>query len=311
MSEAQAVIERFAQTEYGQFIFVDPPVFNEENRMHTANIRSKIPVFIHDDRNPERYQVRILKIDSLGRLYLNSDLQLISDLSTRREKCYQNLETMLSLWRRRTENIIVSTTATNLVTIDDFKIAFSKFELVLDHIETFGEVTNIELSRYMPTEDKRKLPRYLALLEDLELIRYVDTGYIPGNLLVSLEKKVSDFEERRRYVLSHILKTRYQTLRNVFQLSLLESAIKIENMIYLPELELGRSIYQGYSSIGRAYKRHYKEHINPLHLTRNLRRLEKCGAIIRENQTYYGVSEYREEMITLKEKLKPLSIYSS
>lgn len=309
MSEAQEVIQRFAQKEYGQFIFVDPPVFDKENRVYSSNIRSKIPVFIHDDRNPERYQVRVLKIDSLGKIYLNSDYQLVSEVSTLQDKCYDNLEKMLELWRRRTENIIVSTTSSSLVAIDEFRIAFSKFELILDHLETFGEIKKVELRRYMPTQDKVKLPRYLALLEELDLIRKIDTGYKPGNLLVTIESKVPDYEERRQHVLSYILRNRYLTLRDVFQLTLLESAIKIENMIYLPELEIGDSIYQKYSSIERAFKHHYKEHINRLHLTRNLRRLESCGAIKRDGERYFGVDDYREEMITMKKKLKPLSIY--
>lgn len=307
MNEAKTVIDGFAEKEFGQFIFVDAPVYDSENKMHSANIRSKIPVFIHDDRVPG-YQVRVLKIDSLGKLYLNSNLQLMTEISTLRDKCYSNLEEMLDLWRRRTENIIVSTTASNLVAINEFKFAFSKFELVLDHLEIFGEVTNVELRRRMPTEDKRKLPRYLSLLEDLDLVRKVDTGYVPGNLLVSIEKRVPT-DEKRHYILAHILRTRYLTLRDVFRLSLLELAIKIENMIYLPELETGKSIYQKHGSIGRAFKKHYKEHINSLHLTRNLTRLERCGAILRDGIRYHGVDEYRDEMMALKKKLKPLSIY--
>ena len=308
MSAAQTVIERFAEKEFGQFVFVDPPVYDNNNNLYSANIRSKIPVFIHDDRYP-RYQVRVLKIDSLGKLYLNSNLQLMTEISTLRDKCYDNLGEILNLWRRRTENIIVSTTASNLVTIHDFKFAFSKFDLILDHIERFGEVTHVELRRSMPTEDKRKLPRYISLLEDLNYIRKVETGYVHGNQLISLEKRVPDEEERRQFMLADILRTRYLTLRDVFRLSLLELAIKIESMIYLPELEVEESIYQRHSSIEHAFKKHYRENINPLHLTRNLTRLEKCGAIQREGISYHGIDEYRDEMIAMKKKLKPLSIY--
>jgi len=309
MSEAKSIIEKFAEKEYGQFIFLDNPVYNPDNNIYSANIRSKIPVFIHDDRF-SKYQVRVLKIDSLGKVYLNSNLQLMTEISTLREKCYNNLEQMLNLWRRRTENIIVSATASNLVNINDFRFALSKFELLLDHLERFGEIQHIELRRSMPSEDKRKLPRYLSLLEDLHYVRQVEKGYVPGNQLVELEKMVSDEEERRKIILTNILKSRYLTLRDVFRLSLLELAIKIENMIYLPELELEESIYQKHSAIGRAFKKHYKERINSLHLTRNLNRLEKCGAIERDGLRYHGIDDYRKEMIAMKKKLKPLSIYS-
>ena len=310
MSEAQEVVDRFAEKEYGQFVFVDAPIYDERNKLYSANIRSKIPVFIHDDRLP-KYQVRVLKIDSLGKLYLSSNLQLMSEISTLRDKCYENLDKMLEVWRMRTENLIVSTTASNLVTINNFRFALSKFELILDHMDRFHEIKNVELRTSMPTEDKKKLPRYLSLLEDLQYVRKVEKGYVPGNQLIQLEdRKDVDEETRRLIILTNILKSRYLTLKDVFRLSLLELAIKIENMVYLPELELGDSIYQKYSSIERAYKHHYKENINPLHLTRNLTRLEKCGAIKRENNRYHGVEDYREEMMVLKKKFKPLTIYA-
>ena len=310
MSEAQVVVKRFAEKEYGQFVFVDAPVYDEKNKLYSANIRSKIPVFIHDDRLP-RYQVRVLKIDSLGKLYLNSNLQLMGEISTLRDKCYENLDKMLDVWRMRTENLIVSTTASNLVTINEFRYALSKFDLILDHMDRFHEITNVELRRSMPTEDKRKLPRYLSLLEDLQYIRKVEKGYVPGNQLIKLEERKDVNEETRRLIiLTNILKSRYLTLKDVFRLSVLELAIKIENMVYLPELELGESIHQKYSSISRAFEHHYKERINPLHLTRNLTRLEKCGAIERDNNRYHGVEEYREEMEALKKKFKPLTIYA-
>ena len=114
---AEAIIQKFAYNEYGQNIFVDPPKYNSKSKMYYSNIRSKLPVFIHDDRFPGTYQVRVLKMDSLGHIFLNDKLQIIPHLTTYKEKCYENLETLLDHWVRRIENIVVTSSSESPTTL--------------------------------------------------------------------------------------------------------------------------------------------------------------------------------------------------
>lgn len=306
---AEAVIQRFAYNEYGQNIFIDPPSFDSESKMYYANIRSKLPVFIHDDRFPGDYKVRVLRIDSLGKIYLNENLQIIPNLTTKREKCYTNLETLLENWRHRIENIVVTSSSTEFAKIKEFRNHFGKIELLLDHLIEFGEIKNFQLSKHMPRTDQNKLKRYLSLLEGIDLVRKVETGYIMGNTLVGLTKRFEDDEEQLQIsVLSHIIRHRYSTLKQVFDLNILERTIAIDNVIYYPEIELGESIYRHRSSIQRSYKFHYKKNINPLRLTRILKRLERCEAIMRDGDNFFGQDHLREDMITKKENEPPLVI---
>lgn len=306
---AETVIQRFAYTEYGQNIFVDSPSFDSESRLYFSNIRSKLPVFIHDDRFPGEYKVRVLKIDSLGKIFLNEDFQIIPQLTTNREKCYTNLETLLKNWRNRIENIIVTSSSNEFAKIKEFRNHFGKIEMLVDHLLEFGEIKNHQLTRHMPTKDQNKLRRYLSMLEGIELVRKVDTGYLSGNVLIGLSKKFeNDDEQLQIAILSHIIRNRYSTLKQVFNLNILESTIAIDNVLYYPEIELGDPIYRKRASIQRSYKFHYKKNINPLHLTKILKRLERCGAIKRDGANFFGQDHLREDMITKKENEPPLII---
>lgn len=306
---AETAIRRFAYNEYGQNIFVDPPSFDSESKMYFANIRSKLPVFIHDDRFPEKYKVRVLKIDSLGKIFLNEDLQLIPHLTTRREKCYENLEALLDHWRHRIENIVVTSSSKEFAKIKAFRNHFGKIELLLVHLIEFGEIKNYELNRHMPRDDREKLKRYLSLLEGIEIVRKTDTGYAMGNILIGLYNKFKNEEEQiYTAVLSHVIENRYLTLKQVFDLNILERTIAIDNVIYYPEIELEEPIYRKRSSIQRSYKFHYKKNINPMRLTRILNRLERCEAIKRKGDNFLGQDHLREDMITKKENEPPLVI---
>lgn len=278
--------------------------------MYYSNIRSKLPVFIYDDRIPSQYKVRVLKIDSLGKIYLNEDLQLIHYLTTRREECYKNLENILKLWRERTERIVVTCSSDQLVRIEDFRNHFNQIGLIVDHLMEFGEIKNIEITKYMPTKGREKINRYLSLLEGLGMVRKVDTGYKMGNELINLEKTIEDEEQLRLVVLSHVIRNRYLTLKDVFRLTILEKTVNIDSIIYLPELEFEKSIYRKRSSIVRNYKHYYKRNINALDLTRILKRLVRCGAIRRVGNNFLGEDHLREKMIQEKKGLKPLTISS-
>ena len=142
----------------------------------------------------------------------------------------------------------------------------------------------------------------------MELVRETKSGYVPGRQFISLEEAAKDEDELRLFFLSYVIKNRYLTLRDVFKITILEKTVNIDNVVYLPELELEQQIYRRRHSIAASYKYHYKRNINPLHLTHILRRLEKCEAICRRGQNYFGDDDLRESMLEKKKTLQPLTI---
>jgi hypothetical protein len=215
---------------------------------------------------------------------------------------------MLEYWKKQAENIVVSTSSDQLILIESFRNHFNKIELILEYLMENDRIHNIDLTMYEPKDQKLKMKRYVNLLDSLGIIRYEEPYYVPANVYISTEKKVETDEALITSLLSHIIKNRYPTLRDEFGLTILEKTVGIDNVIYLPELEMEESVFRKKSSIADSYKKYYGRNINPMRLNQILRRLEKVGAIQRKLDNYFGVEKLREDMITKKKKLEPLTL---
>jgi len=306
--KAQSVVNRFAFKEYGQVIHVDPPIYNEKGKFYTSNVRANYPVYIFDDRVPNDYEIRVLKIEHLGQIMLNNKLQIIPTHTTYGDRCRENLTTVLNAWKRQAENIIVSSSSYQLIQIEAFKNHFSQIEEILEYMMEQKKIHRIELTKYVYSDRKQKRLRYVNLLESLNILRYEEPYYVMGNTYITIELEAEDDKELLNGLLSHIIKYRYQTLKDEFRLTILEKTVGVDSVIYIPELQIEKSVYRTKSSITKGYKKYYGKHINPLKLNQILRRLEKVGAIRRKSNAFYGDEKLREDMIVKKKKLEPLTI---
>jgi len=302
-------LQKFVWREYGQFTLFDPPDFDPTTNRYFANLRSDYPIFIHDDRTPADYKVRVLKIHSLGGIYLNDTLQIIRELTTSREECDTNLESLLKLWREQAENIVVSCSADNLMSINRFRNHFTQIDMIIDYLKEFDKITPLDIRGYPSPKNRDKLLRYIKLLKELDIVREEASGnYVPGRQFGFLEKTTEDYDQFKHAVLSHVIKNRYITLRDVFKLTILEKTIGIDNVIYLPELEIEEPIHRRRKSIASLYKRHYERRIDPFRLNHILKELVRSGAISRKGSNYFGQESLRDEMLVKKRELPPLSI---
>ena len=91
MSQTQ-VAQRYAFSHYGHLILVDDLIFDERQNIYTSNLRSDYPLVIQDDRIPNKRIIRVLKIDSLGTVSFNQNLEIIKERTTSREDCIKNLK---------------------------------------------------------------------------------------------------------------------------------------------------------------------------------------------------------------------------
>lgn len=309
MSNApEQVAQRYAFSHYGNLILVDEPIFDETEGMYTSNLRSDYPLMIRDDKQPERMTIHVLKIDSLGAIYLDKEYKVVKGRTTSREGCIETLKLFFKLWKKRSEEIIVSASANNLVRISRFRHYFDPIDSVLISLWDYGRVHDAEIEHARFTDRRRKMRRYLELLEGLQIIRRSEDGYSPGNVFVSVRHKQPDEEKFRDAILSYIIRERYPTLRDVFKLTILEPTIHIDSCIYLPELEVETSIYRVIESIIGDYERYYHRRINPLDLRLILKRLENADAIDREGKHYFGNEQLLKKMIAMKKELPPVSM---
>lgn len=308
LEKARTRAQRYAFSHYGNLILVDDPIFDGSRKIYVSNLRSDYPLVIRDDKTPNKRAIRVLKIDDIGTISFNQDYKIMKDKTSSREACVKKIEVFFELWKKRAEEIVVTASADNLVRISRFRHFFDPIDSVLIALWDNHVLYDEQVQAHRMRERRKKMWLYLELLEGLQIVRRIEDRYVEGNKFLSLRKKEPNEEKFRDAVLSHIIKERYPTLRDVFRLTILEPTIHIDNCIYLPELELEDSIYRVADSIENDYNRYYQRRINPLDLMLALKRLENAEAINREGKHYSGNEHLLRSMINMKKEFPPLSV---
>jgi len=303
----EQVAQRYAFSHYGNLVLVDDPEYDEVENLYVSNLRSDYPLIIQDDRFSEKRTVRVLKIGNLGTISINSDNKIVKEKTSSREDIIANLNLFFELWKERAENIVISASADNLVRISRFRHFFDPIDSVLIYLWDTHKIFDDDIRTARLIVRRRKMRLYLNLLEGLEIVRRVEDGYVEGNVFLSLRDSVKNEEQFRDTVISHIIRERYPTLRDIFHLTILEPTIHIDNSIYLPELEAEQTVYRTTNSIERDYRYYYDRRINPLDLKLTLKRLENAEAISRRGNHYSGNEQLLKEMITLKNSMPSLT----
>ena len=210
----EQTVQRYLFGHYGDLILADAPLFDVAKQAYVANLRSDYPIMVKDDKTPE-VKVHILKVDHLGSIYIDKELEIILDKTTPRDECIENLKLFFNLWLKRAEEIIVSSSAEALVNVSRFRHYFDPIEALLVSICDYGKVTNEEIEGARSSEKLNKLRLYLGLLEGLQIIRKSTDGYVAGNAFASIKERRSDCsdQEFRNVLLAYIIKERYATLR--------------------------------------------------------------------------------------------------
>lgn len=300
--------QRYAFSHYGELVLVDDPIYDEEEKAYTSNLRSDYPLIIQDDRTPTKRFIRVLKIDSIGSISFDLDCKVIKGRTSSREDCIKNLLIFFDFWKKRAEDIVISVSADNLVHISRFRHFFDPIDAILIGLWDDHKIFDAEIELARVTTRRKKIRLYLELLEGLEVIRRVEDGYVEGNLFLAYRQQEKNETIFRDKMLSYIIRQRYTTLRDIFKLTILEPTIHVDSCVYLPEMESELQIHRTKESILNGYEYFYKRRINPLDLKLVLTRLETAEAISRDGRHYFGNEHLLKKMIEIKKQLPPLSV---
>lgn len=307
---AQKLIRSFASHHYGNLISTEKPQFDERTRTWIAQIRTDYPIVLQDDREPEKKIIRFVSINQIGRILFDEELKFREKESTTREDCGEMVRSLLEMWRDRAEKIVVQASADHLILIPEFRHFFIPIEEVIASILENDIVYDEDLIKNRPMKRQNKAIKYIKLLEGLELINRIDNGYEAGKLFVFLkeecDKKNLGEDDFKKAILSEVVKKRYSSLRDVFEINRLQPTIHVSNCIYKPSLEAERLIYMKQETIVGNYKELYGR-INPLSLIHTLRRLKTVDAIDKKGQYWSGTEKLLEDMKILKNQLPELA----
>ncbi len=300
-NDAEKRMRQYVTQNYGNLISVAEPKFDSETKTWQAELQSDYPRIIHDDRSEER-MIKFLSLGHLGVIKMGTELKPIE--ATPREKCVQNLTSLLNMWQERAERIIVSASSDSLAKLDETQWVLSKIGMIISNLEHEELITNHEIAS-CGKQEKQKMIKYLHLLEGLDLIRKVDNGFTYGNLFPELRRKYDTFYEFKLSVLSYVLRKRYPVLRELLHISQLETYVHVDSCYYRPALETGKILYLTRDSILHSYKIIYGSK-SELRLNYILRELVNVNAIRQEDNYYFANEQIFNDMLALKNKSRVL-----
>ncbi len=304
MSDAERAIAFYASLNYGHLILVDPPIHDEQEDLYISNLHSDYPLVIKNEKPPETKTMHVFEIDSLGVIISDKNGKIIKERTTSRDECIKNIQSFFELWKRRAEEIVVYATSDKLVKGLRWNHFLDPIDEIISQLWEYEVVKEFEIDYGRSQERRRKTRLYLGMLEGLKIVHKQEDVYSEGNLAVTARNKAKgDKHYFRDLLVSTVLKERYSTLRDIFGVRIFEPIIRVDNCIYLPEIETEEQIYRSVGSIRQDFKNYYHRTINEEKLKRNLEQLVDFEVIEKKGPHYFGYKNLRDIMIEKKKEL--------
>jgi len=289
----------YVRHHYGNLVSIDEPVFDENERLWKVKLKTDYPRLIKNDSPAERF-VRTLIIKDLGTIWVNEDFRVVSNRCTPRSDCLDILRTRLKTWEKKAENIIVKTSAYQLANTGIAQVFLNPIKTIL--VNFLEEPTIITFDEIEKLRDTERYFQWMCLLEDLEFIRRDSEGYRYGNMFTELRKKSKDDLDFLNHVLAYVIKERYSTLRDVFNLRQFESLVHLDSCYYRPALEARKVLFQKAESLFTRYQLQYRYRAK-LELPMILFELNRSQALMRKGSYYFANGELFKEMLKLSEDI--------
>ena len=304
MSAIQQVMQKskeYVLHNFGNLVLPETPIFDQKEKVWKVKLTSDYPRLIKNDIPEERF-VRTLAIKDLGTILLNEKFLIVQDKSSSREDALETLKTRLRTWADRAENIIVKSSATQLastgianVFLNPIRTILSAFLQEEDYILSFEELEN----------SRNNYLKWIILLEDLQLVRKEQDGYVYGNMFTELLRKShADF---MKSVLAYVIRERYPLLKEAFKVRQFETLVHMDSCYYLPAIEARTMLCQKSESLFKRYFMQYNKRKSELELRASLLELCNSEALCRRNNYYQGNKELFEDMIHKSEELYKIS----
>ena len=295
-------IHKYVLQNYGNLISFSKPVFDEENKTWIAQLKTDYPRLIQDDSVPDERILRFLTMKNLGMVRLSEDLKHIE--ATPRDDCIGKLSTFLKTWQERAERIIVTASSDQLAKLGETQWILAPVRMIVSNLLQKEVIYYGELERERPNRRKR-LEQYLGLLEGLHLVRKIEKGYTYGNLFTVLQEKARGFEDFKTAVISCVLRERYSMIREVFDISQLETFVHVDSCYYRPALEAEKILHFKRDTIINHYLTFYGRK-SPMRLAYILNELVGTNALERSGKYYCANEELFGNMLDMKSELQEL-----
>jgi len=297
--ETRQIIENYVFRHYGNLTSVGR--IKSESGKWIAELRTDYPRWIKDEKNAEEPILRYIPMDAIGQIIFDSDMNVIQ--ATTRSECGQKIWSRLDLWKMQAERIMVEASADQLAMTRGADQFLSPVVIILDNLRNPVDGKPLITRAQVQAGDPNWL-KYLALLAELEIVRYLpeEKGWTRGGTFLQLEEKASKKEmDFGRVVFAHLLKNRYPTIRDNFRINIFEKSIHVDSSYYWFALDAEEPVAISRRSLFDRYRFSYNdEEADNLSLNSTLQELSRIHAIKIENDNCVAEDEILKHMITLK-----------
>lgn len=298
----------FLRSNYGNLIGMGEGILEDETNLYRFPLRSKYPFSITEDIDGQRRQVKTIRMERLGWIYINETTGRIDkSRTTKRKEAITAIEEYLDFWRGRSERIVASVTADNLANINQFRIFFTPIDRIIGLISMVGSLTDGDIDEM--DREKTKTLRYARLLEGLDLLARENGEWKPTVLFHQIDSKYKSLDKKVKHIISLIFRDRYKTIRHVFGFNNVERIVRLQNVVYLPEMEIKRNLLRKSQTIQEEYRYHYNTRLTRLELIGDIAGLLDVKVIQKDKEKRFsGQEDFLEEMLKQVSTMKPLHL---
>jgi len=301
MNNLEYIIKKHMIENYGDLIVADEPIFDENTKVWKVQLCSTYPRIIEDLESKEII-IRFLNLKDLGTIEINENLKIVD--ATSNQKCEHQLTSRIDIWKQQAEKIVATASSDVFAKIAESIHVLNPLWLVLGEIIKLDQVHNNLLEGDEIDQQRRpyKIRQYLELLVELDIVRKVDNDYTYGNVYVGLleNNDRENFHELQVMLLSHVIKRKYSTLRQVFGITQLEPFVHLANAYYWPSLDAEKLIHTTRSHLYQRFQDYYNG-VSSWDFNSKLSELTNNGALQYENGYLIGNKDQFDAMLELKQ----------
>lgn len=297
MTDLEYAAQKYAIDHYGDLIVPDKPIFHDKTKTWEVQLRSTYPRIVQDDKSQE-VVVRFLDFRDLGTIRMNENLDIVDATPT--ENCEHQLMSRIELWKQQSEQIVLKASSDVFAKIAESTHVLYPLVLILDKLTKHKDVFTISEEEVDEQRRHEKIRKYLELLEQLEIVKKIDSGYTYGNKYVGLAERVDEPRQLKTVLLAHVIRQKYTTLRQVFGIAQLEPYVRLANAYYWPSLDAGKLIRTARQNLFRRYQDYYYPHLSSWDFDARLSDLIDQGEIVEENGYLVGDRDRFDEMLQMK-----------
>jgi len=298
MSNLESIVQKYTIENYGDLIVPEKPVYDEDTKTWQSYLRSTYPRIIRDEKSKETI-VRFIELTDLGIIRVNDKFQIMDATSSK--NCERHLDSRIDLWKRQAEKIVVTASSDVFAKISESIHVLNPLMQVLDQIVN-SNPDQIRISEDDIDEQTKpyRIRQYLELLVELEIVKKVENGYDYGNTYVGLLEQVNnDSKKLKTILLSHVIKYKYSTIRQVFRITQLEPFVHLANSYYWTSLDAEKLIHTTRNHLYQRYQDNYG-HIATWDFKSKLSDLIEQGSIHTKNDYLIGDEDQFNNMLEMK-----------